>query len=183
MHEVMGLKISKGFLWRTAASCLLVFDYFLFTTGNPSVTYSVFGGWFWITLIAAVMIVASYVPESFKGEEAKPFFVLLSIVGVLSVMLFVASPYAREFADARLQTEIGSFVKDPINSKADVSNEERQLMVKLESQKYSMERETFIPTFRRMDYLFKMETGEKYRLIMTMSWNGTPVISLRRVDT
>jgi hypothetical protein len=46
-----------------------------------------------------------------------------------------------------------------------------------------MERETFIPTFRRLDYLFRVETGTKYRLIMTMSWNGTPEISLRRVDS
>lgn len=179
----MSPKISKGFLWRTAVSCLLIFDYFLFTTGNPSITYSVLGGWFWITLIAAVMIVSSYVPPSFSGNEARPFFILLLIVGVLSVTLLVASPYAREFAGARLQAEISSFVKDPINSKVDVSNEERQLMVKLESQKYSMKREIFIPTFRRMDYLFKTETSEKYRLIMTMSWDGTPIISLRRVDT
>jgi hypothetical protein len=183
MHEVMSPKISKGFLWRAVASCLLIFDFFLSSTGNPSITYSLLGGWFWITLIAAVMIIASYVPATFKGKEARPFFVLLSIVGALSALLFIASPYAREFAAARMEAEVRSFMNDPINSKADVSNEERELMVKLESQKYSMERETFIPTFRRMDYLFKMETGEKYRLIMTMSWNETPVISLRRVDT
>ncbi|MFZ5595331.1 MAG: hypothetical protein ACOY4D_13970 [Pseudomonadota bacterium] len=179
----MSMKISKGFLWRTAVSCLLIFDYFLFTTGNPSITYSILGGWFWVALVAAVMIVASYVPSSFKGREAKSFFVLLSVVGILSVVLFATSPYARELADTRLQTEIGSFVKDPINSKTDVSNEERQLMLKVKSQKYSMERETFIPTSRRMDYLFKTETGENYRLITTMSWNGTPVISLRRIDS
>lgn len=182
MHEKMSMKISKGILWRSLLTCLLIFDYFLFTTGNPSITYSILGEWFWITLIAAVMIVVSCVPGSFRGREAKPFFVLLSVVGVLSVVLFVASPYAREFAATRLQTEIGLFIKNPINSKADVSNEERQLMAKVESQKYLMERETFIPTFRRMDYLFKTETGEEYRLIVTMSWNGTPVISLRRVD-
>jgi hypothetical protein len=182
MREVMSPKIIKGFLWRAVVSCLLIFDYFLFTTGNFSITYSVLGGWFWITLIAAAMVIASYVPASFKGKEAGPFFVLLLVVGVLSVTFLVISPYAREFAGARLQAEISSFVKDPINSKADVSNEERQLMVKLESQKYSMERETFISTFRRMDYLLKTETGGKYRLMMTMRWNGTPVISLRHVD-
>lgn len=176
------MKISKGFLWHTIVSCLLIFDYFLFSTGNPSITYSILGGWFWLTLIAAVMMVASYVPASFTGRQAKPFFVLLSVVGVLSVSLFVASSYARDFAATRLQTEIELFVKNPINSKATVSNEERQLMAKIGGQKYLMERETFIPTFRRMNYLFKMKSGEKYRLILTMSWNGTPVISLRRVD-
>ncbi len=183
MHEVTILKIRKGLLWRTSASCLLIFDYFLFSTGNPSVTYSILGGWFWITLIAIVMIIASYVPSSFRGKEARPFFVLLFVVGVFSVLFLVSSFYAREFASARLEAEIGSFVRDPVHSKADVSNEERQLMVKLESQKYSIERETFIPTFRRMDYSFTTEAGDKYRLIMTMRWNGTPVISLRCVDS
>ena len=127
MHEVIGSKISKGFLWRALLSCLLIFDYFLSTTGNPSITYSVLGGWFWSTLIAAVMIVASYVPASFKGREAKPFFVLLSVVGVFSVALFVASPYATGFAAARMEAQIRSFMKDPLNSKAAVSNADRQL--------------------------------------------------------
>ena len=183
MHEVTSLRISRGFLWRTSASCLLIFDYFLFSTGNPSITYSILGGWFWITLIAAVMIIASYVPSSFRGKEARPFLVLLFIVGVFSVLLLVASSYAREFADVRLEAEISSFVKDPNSSKADVSNEGRQLMVEIRNQRYSMVRETFITTFRRMDYLFKTETGTKYRLIMMMSWNGTPQISFRRVES
>jgi len=182
MHEVMNLKISKGFLWRAVVSCLLIFDYFLGTTGNPSIAYGVIG-LFWITLIVVAMIIVSYVPATFKGREARPFFVLLSVVGVFSALLFVASPYAKEFAAARMEAQVRSFIKDPINSKADVSNDGRQLMVKLESQKYFMERETFIPTFRRMDYLFKTETGEKYRLIMTMGWNGRPLISLRRVES
>jgi hypothetical protein len=183
MHEKMNMQINKGFLWRTSVSCLLIFDYFLFTTGNPSITYSLLGGMFWITLIAAVMIVASYVPPSVKGKDARSFYILLVIVGVFSIVLFVASPYAREFAGIHLGTEIGSFLKDPLNSKADVLNEERQLIVEVESEKYSMERESFIPTFRRMDYLVKTESGEKYRLTLTMSWNGTPLISFRRVES
>lgn len=77
--------------------------------------------------------------------------------------------------------EIHSFIRDPINSDADVSNRERQLMVKIKSQGYSMERETFTPTFRRLDYIFRTDTGAKYRLILTMRWNETPTISLRRV--
>lgn len=170
---------TKRFLWRVLVTCFLVFDFFLFTTGNASLTGVI--GWFWIPPIATVMIIASSAPG--EGETWSPFILHLFTVGILSVALFAISPHAEEFAAARLESEIGSFVKDPINSKAEVSNEERQLMVKIESQKYSMKRETFIPTFRRMDYLFKVETGEKYRLIMTMSWNGTSQISFRRVES
>jgi hypothetical protein len=179
----MSLSASKTFLWRTAASCLLIFDYFLFTTGNPSITYSIFGGWFEVTLIAAVVVTVSYGYEVVGAGETKRRFVLyLFTIGLFSLLLLAASQYAREFAGARLEAEISSFVKDPNTSKADVSNEGRQLMVEIRNQRYSMERETFIPTFRRMDYLFKTETGTKYRLIMMMSWNGTAQISFRRVE-
>lgn len=160
-------------------SCLLILDYFLWTTGNASITGAI--GLFWITLIAVVMIIAFSVPG--EGKTWSPFILHLFIAGILSVVLFAISPYAEEFAAARLKAEIGSLVKDPINSKAEVSNEERQLMVKVENQKYSVKRETFIPAFWRIDYLFKVETGEKYRLIMTMSWNGISQISFRRVES
>ena len=184
MHKIAALKINKGFLWRTAVSCLLLFDYFLFATGNPSITYSILGGWFEVTLVAAAVVAVSYGYEVSKGREAKQRFVLYLIaVGLFSLVLLMTSTYARDLANAHLQAEIGSFISDPIGSKADVSNDERQLMVELKGQKYSVEREAFIPTFRRMDYLFETETGEKYRLVITMGWNGTPRISLRRIDT
>jgi hypothetical protein len=54
-------------------------------------------------------------------------------------------------------------------------------MEQIASRKHSMEPEAFIPTFRRADFLFKMEGGQKFRLIATMSWKGTPHISLMRV--
>ena len=41
----------KRFLWHTLGGGLLIFDYFLFVTGNPSITYSLLGGWFEIPLI------------------------------------------------------------------------------------------------------------------------------------
>lgn len=175
------LVIDRGFLWHTTTSCLLIFDFFLSTTGNPSLLGSVLGGFSGIIILfATAMVVSSYVPATFKGREARPFYILLSIVGVFSIVLFVASPYATDFAATRMEVQILSFVKDPLHSKADISNEERQLMVKLESLKYDMKRDAFIPTFRRMDYLLMMENGEKYLLIMEMSWNGTPSISLHR---
>ena len=175
--------IDKGLLWRTTTSCLLIFDFFLFSTGNPSLLGRFLGGFIWILLLATAMVVSSYVPATFKGREARPFYMLLSIVGAFSIVLFVASPYAGDFAATRMEEQVLSFVKDPIHSTADVSNEERQLMVKLESLKYDMKPDGYIPTFRRMDYLLMMENGEKYRLIMTMSWNGTPAISVHRVDS
>lgn len=176
--------IDKGFLWRTTTSCLLIFDFFLSMTGNPSLLGSVLGGFSGILILfAAAMVVSSYVPPTFKRREARPFYVLLSIVGALSIVLFVASPYASDLAATRMEEQILSFVKDPLHSTADASNEDRQLMVKLESLKYNMKRDDFIPTYRRMDYLLMLESGEKYLLTMEMGWNGTPAISVHRQDS
>ncbi len=174
--------LPEGFLWRAITTCLLILDYFLFATGNPSVSYSLLGGWFWISLLAAVTVVSSYAPPSFRGKGARPFYWLLSIVGIFSVVVFFASSYASNFAAARMEAQILFFVKDPASSTADVSSEERQLMMKLVDEKYDTKRETFIPTFRSMDYLLTMQNGDKYRLAIRMSWNETPVISLRRVN-
>ena len=174
-------KISKAFLWRAVVTCLLILDYFLGTTGNPSISYGIIG-FFWATLLVAIMIIASYVPASFKGREARPFFVLISMVGIFSLLLLVAAPYAKGFAAARMEAQVRSFIKDPIHNQANVSGDGRHLMVKLKTQKYSLERQAFIPTFRRMDYLLTTETGDKHLLIVTMRWNCAPEISLRRVD-
>lgn|SRR2546426_264384 len=184
MHSKMNALTKRSFLWPTVASCLLILDYALFTTGNPSLTYSVLGGWFLIPLLAVVVITASYSYSTVARRQDKRNLIMhFAILGVFSVVLFIASPYAGVFASDRLQAELNEFVKDPARMKAAVSDDMRRLMMELNKQKYSMERETFIPTFRRMDYLLKAETGAKYRLIMTMSWNGIPEISLRRVDS
>lgn len=180
----MTVALNKPLLGRTSLSCWLIFDYFLFSVGLPSFTYSCLGGWFVIPLLAAAISFVScwYAAES--ERLARRSLVLHSCAVVsLAVGLFAASPDAREFAIVRLDAEIDSFVKDPTSSGASASTEARRLMVEIGKHPYSMEREAFIPTFRRMDYLLGADTGEKYRLIMTMSWNGTPVISLRRVDS
>ncbi len=176
--------MSKAFVWRTVAVCLLVFDYFLFVTGNPSITYSVLGGWFEITMVSAVTIIALYAYHVLKERTAKrPFVIHVLIVGLFSAALLIASSYARENARNRLEAEIASFVRDPAHAKVIASDEARALMARISTQKYSEEREAFIPTFRRMDHLFKTEAGAKYRLVMTMNWSGAPEISFRSVDS
>ena len=183
MSEVKGGIFPAGFLWRAITTCLLILDYFLFSTGNPSVLGRSLGGFSWLTLFAIAMAVSSYAPPSFRGNEAKPFYWLLSLVGVLSVALFFSSSYARGYAAANMEAQILSFMKSPEKSSVDVSHEERQLMINLARQKYDKERGAFIPTFREMDYYLKTETGEQYLVRIRMSWDGTPQISLRRVDS
>ena len=129
------------------------------------------------------MIISSYAPPSFRGKEARPFYWLLSIVGIVSIVLFFSSPYAHDIAASSMEAQILSFMQDPENSKVEVSLEERRLMVELKHVKYYKERIVFIPTFREMDYHLTTETGEKYRVTIAMRWDGTPVISMSRVGS
>lgn len=144
-------------------------------------TFSVLGGLFWLTLGAAVLIMATNAPG--EGETWSPFLLSVAIVGLVLIVLLATSKYAREFAAENLEAEINTFVKEPLNSRVNVSNEERRLVAEVTSQKYFMERESFIPTFRRMDYRFKVQTGQEYLLILIMGWSGIPNISFSHVDS
>ncbi len=177
----MAYLINRRFLWHTSAAGLVIFDYFLFSTGNPSITYSFLGGWFGITLFVALGVTASYASKTILiGAEKLHFALYISSLIVLSLGLLAASPYASRLANLHMQHEVGSFVEDPINSKAEVSNNERQLMIEIKKKGFTIQRDSFIPTFRRIDYLFRTKEGETYLLVMEMRWNGTPVISLLR---
>jgi hypothetical protein len=115
------------------------------------------------------MIVSSYVPLTFRGKEARPFYVLLSVIGIFSIVLYIASPYTANFVATRMEAQIFSFIVDPFQSQVEISNEERQLMARLANDKYNMRRDAFLPTFRRMDYLLMMENEEKYLVISLLS--------------
>jgi hypothetical protein len=120
-------------------------------------------------LPAVAMIVSSYVPLTFRGKEARPFYVLLSVIGIFSIVLYIASPYTANFVATRMEAQIFSFIADPFQSQVEISNEERQLMARLANDKYNMRRDAFLPTFRRMDYLLMMENEEKYLVISLLS--------------
>lgn len=168
-----------AFGWRTAVSVLIIVDYFLFSTGNPSLTYSLLGGWFIVPLVVAVIVTASYGFNAYKQQENRRLCVLhFLILAAVSTLLLSFSGEARQFAAKNVEADILTFVNDPTTRKVDAADQTRALMTEIKQRRHSMERETFIPTFRRMDYLFKSDTGKKYRLISVKKWNGVPAISL-----
>ncbi len=175
--------LNKGFLWRTTAVGLLIFDYFLFSTGNLSVTYSFLGGWYWVTLLVAQTFVAYCVYEYLIGRVNKRLYLFhLLFLITLCLALVVASPYARQFASIRQQAKVDSFIQDPINYKADVSSGDRQLMVEIKKQKYTVQSTDFIPPSRMTYNLFRTEQGAIYRLVLDMPRYGPPEIYLYRVS-
>jgi hypothetical protein len=177
--SAMNTKQIVAFGWRTASSVLLIVDYFLFSTGNPSLTYSVMGGWFIAPLFAAAIIFAEYGSRAYEGKkERRLFFLYFVVVVATSVTLLLFSGEARQRAIANLESDVMAFVNDPATPKVEASDKTRALMADIKKHPYSMQRDAFIPTFRRMDYIFKAEMGQKYLLVLIMKWNGVPTISL-----
>ena len=167
------------FGWRTAVTVLIVVDYFLFSTGNPSLTYSVLGGWFIVPIAVAFIVTVSYGFRAYSQPKNRSLCALhLIIVAGVSALLLSFSGQARQYAAVNVEADILAFVNDPATRKVDAADQTRALMSEIKQQRHSVERETFIPTFRRMDYLFKSDTGKKYRLILVKEWNGVPSVSL-----
>ena len=136
-----------------------------------------------VTLLAALVVTATYGGKAVAEKGNRPYFVLhIVCIAMLLCVFHVASPHASQFASVRLQAKIDCFVKDPINCKAEVSSEEKQLMVEIERQKFTIQRSAFIATFQRVDCLIRTEQGGTYLLVMEATWIGTPVISLRRLQ-
>ena len=156
----------------------------LFSTGNPSVTYSILGGWYWVTLLVAQTVFAYCVYEFLIGRVNKRLYVfhLLFLLTLCLALFVVAGPNATRFASIRQQAKVDSFIQDPINYKADVSSGDRQLMVEIKRQKYTVQSTDFIPQFRMTYNLFRTEQGALYRLVLDMPWNGLPEIYLYRVS-
>lgn len=170
--------MNTKFLWCTGISCISILDYFLFSTGNPSLSYSIFAGWFEIDLVAVIAATVLYGYGALKTNKRKSFVLYLLGIVSFSIILLIISPQAKEFAAASVEAHVVSFMDDPVRSKVGASDQTRKLMLDISRRKYTAERESFIPTFRRMDYLLKVETGEIYNLILTVNWKGTSEIWL-----
>lgn len=167
----------------TIGTLVLLTDYFLFTTGNPSCIFSLLGGLFFLHLLAIPAIPLVFWLKARDDQSYKKSFLLyLAVVAAFAATLFFLGDVARQHSVEVMDSHARYFLDNPSVAKVDVSDEGRKFAEKIGRQKYFMKREAFIPTFRSMDYLIKMETGEKYHLTLTMSWKGTPVILLRRVE-
>lgn len=171
--------INKGLLWRTIIVFGVMVDIFLFVTGNPSLTYTFGAGLIIVPLLIIAAITGSYGRDTLQGKASKRCFVLhIILVAALFVVLFRASPYAREHAWARVQAEVNAFVNNPLTSTAEVSDVDRQLMLKSRQQGFTVRREIFIPTYRKAVYLLRTQQGESYELILDTSRSGKPRIAL-----
>lgn len=173
----------RSFSKHIGISSLLVFDYFLFSTGNPSATYSLLGGWFEVTLIGVVAVFSIYGFAVLADATARwLFFCHFALICLLGAVLFGISDSAKDFAEEKMREQIIEFAANPESNAVEASDESRKLMAQIVAGEYAMQSEGFIPTFRRDDFLLRTNAGKRYRLIAIMSWKGTPQISVREVS-
>ena len=171
----------KTLLWRLFIAAAIAFDYFLFSTGNPSLTYTAIGGWFEVGVFALIAVTATYALKAVKEKgERIGFLAYVILLTAWSLILLFLSAGARDFAEREIDARAAQFVKNPKDSLVAASPETRELMALLESRHFSFRREAFIPTFRRADYLLSVDSSENFRLILTISWDGTAQAFLRR---
>lgn len=121
--------ISRGFLWRTAITLAVVLDYFLFATGNPSITYSIFGGWFIVPLLLGALVFIWYGLQSFRTSQGRRVFAYyVVVVFATGTVLLPLSSTARSHAATRLESEVLAFAKDPGTRRVEASDSSRALM-------------------------------------------------------
>lgn len=177
--SMANVKQLVAFGWRTLSVAVLVVDYFLFVTGNPSFTYSLLGGWFIVPLFAATFILASYGLRAYRENGDRRLFLVHSgVVVSVSVVLFLLSGEARQHAIEELDSEVIAFANDPKTSKLEASEKTRVMMADIKNHPYSMRFDTFIPTFRRIDYKLETEAKRMFLLVAVVKWNGVLTVSL-----
>lgn len=172
-----------AFGWRTLFVVVAITDYFLFSTGNFSFTFSLLGGWFVIMLALVVVVSASYGVTAVRNRERRPYFLIhVVLLVVVSAVLYSLSDRARAIAAHAMDEDAEAFMRDPQSERIAATAETRDLMAAITSRKYSAMREAFTPTFRRADYVLEDGSANRYLLILTRNATGRPEASLQAVE-
>lgn len=167
----------------TGTSCLLVLDYFLFSTGNPSATYSALGGWFEVVLAGAIAVTALYGFAALRNQRTRKLF--LSHIGVVllfCIVLFIISDVARNFAERQIQHQAAAFISNPRSTNVEASDEVRRVLAQIDEGKFTVQFDGFIPTFRRVDFGVLTAVGKEYKLVGIIDWKGTLRVSLLQMS-
>jgi hypothetical protein len=182
MWRQMTKATSAGTFWRPLSAALLLIDFFSYSTGNPSIAFSLLRGWFIVEVIAFVVLSGYALSRLRKGKkERAPVVGFLLTVIAVSALLLVFSEKATEHGAARMAKEVSEFIEDPKSDVYQIDGKERALAQEVLSRGCSLIRESFIPTFKRIDYLFTCPDTQKYRLVLTKRWNGDRLVSFRMV--
>ena len=142
-----------------------------------------FGGWFEIPIAIIVFVLVTYGVRSVRSKMHRPYF-SASVITLVSTLigLNALSERAGQFALDRIWRDADLFMHQAASPRVIATPQTRNLMAAVSAGSYTVEREAFVPTFRRADYLLQDERGNRYRLVLTRNAIGTPEISMRRLN-
>ena len=183
VREEMKRPERTAFAWRTLFVLAAITDYFLFSTGNSSFTFSLLGGWFVVVLALVMVVSASYGFTAVRNRERRSYFLIhIVLLVVVSAVLYSLSDRARAIAAHAMDEDAEAFMRNPQNERIAATGQTRDLMTAITSRKFSAVREAFTPTFRRADYVLEDGGANRYLLIVTRNATGRPEASLQAVE-
>lgn len=178
----MNTPISTGAVLRPLFAVALLVDFFFYSTGNPSIAYSILQGWFLVEVFAFFGLSAYALSRLRKGKaERSPFVAFICSVVVATALLLLASDRATEIGAASMDNEVVNFLQDPQSERFQTEPQERTLAQDVLIRRCEHARESFIPTFRRIDYVFTCSDRQKYRMVLSKPSIGKPIVSFRMV--
>ena len=161
-------------------SVFLVVDYRLWVTGNPSILFVVFGGWFLVYFIFAFIILGLVLSDSSASGKKKVSLVATPLF--VGLVFYLSTDFLTDLSSEKADRLICEFLLDPIDSHIELNEEHLyEIMTNNFSCEHIVESGIFIPTARRKSYVLENDDGVKYRLILT---NKSPLKSrmfLRRL--
>ena len=116
-----------------------------------------------------------------KESRTPPFVAFICSVEVATALLLLASDRATEIGAASMDNEVVNFLQDPQSERFQTEPQERTLAQDVLIRRCEHARESFIPTFRRIDYLFTCSDRQKYRMVLSKPSIGKPIVSFRMV--
>lgn len=160
---------------------LLIFDYFLYVTGNPSIIYTFIGGFFFLYFFIAPVISYMFCAKVIRDGYGKlPVYTHVGSIIVFSAVTFLLSDEARNYAVNNFDA-LTHKIFDRKSTNIIISDDDLTLLDEIRNKSFELERDGFVPTIRRMDYIVKSEHEKSYRIIVQIKWNNTPIVIINPV--
>jgi hypothetical protein len=180
MPDLIAQGKSKRLLWRVSVTCLVLSDITLWGSGNPSLSGTYFFVWPLVVTVGGVIAFRSF-RDARQDGNYRYFTAYVVAVGLCGYVLHLVSPYALGRARHQQEFVLDSFLREPLNPKFSVSDQDRQAAIRVLKEGYTIRGEDFTAPFRRLDYfLTDNQTKQNYDLVFEV--RETPQINLLHDD-
>jgi len=148
---------------------ILLSDAFLFVTGNPSATTTLFGGNPLVGWLLVMLVVAVGVAQVFDDSKSKQLRRAAVCLACYGVFLFFASLPAKNYAEAELFAAVKECISLPNQAGFPLSQEDSDLLDKIRVDSYVIERKIFIASARVLVVHVVAKSGLRCEITATRS--------------